>query len=419
MGERRVLFLMHEGVGSTIFQSQVAVHALAMRQLGYAVDVWTFETTRRHLPTSRRNLARVAALGPLPVRLLRGVHVFLPGSDALNALLLAWYLWRSGRRYDVVHARTDYSASVYAFVRRLFGAPLVWDCRGDAYPETAQALDGRRRVPSAVRRVILGDVARHERRAGAACTVANFVSRRLRERKSRSLRGQPTFVIPCAVSSRFFRFDPGLRRARRAELGIGADDVVLVYSGALSTYQGFEAYAGLVSDMRRALGARLRFLVVTPDAEQARALLAERLPADAFMVHAAAYQETNGFLNAADLGALLREASPINDVASPTKFGEYCLAGLPVVIDGNVEQTVALSAAIGNGVSLADAKAGRVEVADDAARAAMATRAVSHFAREVLDMEYARLYETAVGSASPAGSAVPGVSAPRRGASAA
>jgi len=33
---------MHEGIGPTIFHSQIAVHEKEMKKLGYELDIWTF-----------------------------------------------------------------------------------------------------------------------------------------------------------------------------------------------------------------------------------------------------------------------------------------------------------------------------------------------------------------------------------------
>lgn len=384
---------MHEGVGTTIFQSQVAVHALEMAKYGFRIEVWTFETSPKHLAVSRRNLEKLDALGVVPVRLLKGVYVFLPFSDLINALILLFHLRLERAQFDLVHARTDYSASVYSYIARFARIPLIWDCRGDSYAETEQALANRSRIPSFVRNLILRAVERQERRAGAVCEAANFVSHRLRARKKRSLSGQPTFVIPCAVSSRYFFFDSGLRGEVRAALGYSHDDVVLVYSGAMSQYQSFHSYVQLLQRLAANGDTRLRLLVVTPDIERAAACLASRLPSHLYELRTATYGEMNGYLNAADFGMLLREKSPINDVASPTKFGEYCLAGLPVILDGNVEQTVEIAAVLGNGTSCVQLEEGaRLQVVDEETRKAIAQRAMKFFARECLNTDYQQMY---------------------------
>ncbi len=46
--------------------------------------------------------------------------------------------------------------------------------------------------------------------------------------------------------------------------------------------------------------------------------------------------EVYKYLNAADFGILFRENTVMNNVASPTKFAEYMLCGLPVIISEGV-----------------------------------------------------------------------------------
>ena len=397
MSDKKILFLMHEGVGATIFQSQVAVHALEMKRHGYDVEVWTYETSLKSFESSRRNVESFKRLGTLKIRLLRGVYVFLPFSAQVNAFILWCHLRLSTEKFDLIHARADYSAAVYSFIARLAGVPMLWDCRGDSYAETEQALAKRGRVPRLVQRTILRAVERQEALAGATCVAANFVSRLLEARKSRSLHGQPSFVIPCPVSSQYFHLDPRLRVERRAELGYAPDDLVLVYSGAMSTYQSFEAYVDLVGKMMRSGDVHVRLLIVTPDQDRARQYLAGRLPERVYRLRAAPYAAMNGYLNAADYGMLLRDQSPINDVASPTKFGEYCLAGLPVILDGNVQQTMEISTAIGNYESYADVANGkRLRPVDRTRRDAISFRARRFFSREYLNPEYARMYAAAI-----------------------
>ena len=397
MHKKRILFLMHEGVESTIFQSQVAVHALEMQELGYEIEIWTFETTLKSLGSSLRNVAHAETLSTSRVRLLRGIYQFLPFSDLINALVLLFHIRHSSQRFDLVHARTDYSASVYSYIARFVRAPMVWDCRGDSFHETEHSLSKRPRVPRFVKRPILRAIIDQETRAGNACSVANFVSKGLFERKSRSLHGKPHFVIPCAVSSKYFYFDAQLRVEYRSRLGFDRDAVVLVYSGAMSTYQGFEKYADLVLQILLTGDQRVRFLVVTPDHARAMDHLVDRLPRRVYTLCSASYEEMNGYLNAADYGALLRERNRINDVSSPTKFGESCLAGLPVILDGNVQQAREISAEVGNSESYEAVVSGKtlVPVQNDE-RAQIASRSQRIFARRYLNATYDEMYRAAL-----------------------
>jgi hypothetical protein len=91
----------------------------------------------------------------------------------------------------------------------------------------------------------------------------------------------------------------------------------------------------------------MKLLIVTPDIGRMREMCDGIAPAD-FQLHAGKIEEINGFLNAADAGFLLRAHNAINRAAFPTKFAEYCLAGLPVIIDDAVPDCAALADRWGN-----------------------------------------------------------------------
>ena len=60
------------------------------------------------------------------------------------------------------------------------------------------------------------------------------------------------------------------------------------------------------------------------------------------------FYEINKYYNVADFAILIRSDRSLNHVASPTKFGEYCLTGLPVITNNTVKQSESFSKIIGN-----------------------------------------------------------------------
>ena len=65
-------------------------------------------------------------------------------------------------------------------------------------------------------------------------------------------------------------------------------------------------------------------------------------------------------MNAADAAFMLRDSIDTNRVASPTKFAEYCLAGLPVIMTEAVKDAYALAQRLGNYVDKDDPEAIRL-----------------------------------------------------------
>ncbi len=62
-----------------------------------------------------------------------------------------------------------------------------------------------------------------------------------------------------------------------------------------------------------------------------------------WIVASASLPEVNGWLNASDYGFLLRRTDPLNKAASPTKFAEYAITGLGIVMTDAVPDSYALA----------------------------------------------------------------------------
>jgi hypothetical protein len=213
---------------------------------------------------------------------------------------------------------------------------------------------------------------RELRIAGGTCSGALFVTAQLREAMAPYMIDQRSWVIPCLAPEGDFFFDTALRERVRRELGISQDETVYVYSGSLATYQCFEqtiaAFKVALTD-----GQNARLIVLTPEVERARRVCAD-VPMPRIIVKSVQHADVNAYLNAADFGMLLRDSSPVNVVAFPTKFAEYAMAGLKVVMKASPPACVAMARQFGNDVTPGHAAAPwsveeRVRCASSAAQA--------------------------------------------------
>jgi hypothetical protein len=89
---------------------------------------------------------------------------------------------------------------------------------------------------------------------------------------------------------------------------------------------------------------RAYFLAITTQPDGMRRVIrhAGLRPEDA-MVVSVPHDEVASYLTAADVGLLLREKSPVNEVASPVKFGEYLASGTPVIMSDGIGDYSALT----------------------------------------------------------------------------
>ena len=228
---------------------------------------------------------------------------------------------------------------------------FVYDCRGDAEAEFAREAQTQA-LPPARAEAVLRRIRAARRAAVAGASLVLAVSEPLRDLLVARYGLDPARarVVPGAADEAKFHPDDADRWAMRRELGLEGRFVV-VFPGRFGRWhyneETFEVVRGLLDADPQAF-----FLILTPDEGAARALAERRLPAGRYAIRSAQHREVPRFLRAADLGILLRAADPINVAACPTKFGEFVMTGLPVLISAGIGDCSGFVAAQRAGVVL-------------------------------------------------------------------
>jgi len=395
----RGAFVLFEGLLPTVIDSQVLAHVRMVREmLGIDLTVVAFACTADVFAQSKaaHEHARQTAGGE--VHLFRGIRPALPGSLVINRQRLGQALDAVGA-VSFLHARGDYAAAVTGPLAQERALPMLWDCRGDSLAELRERIgttSPARRLPLAARAWMSQQ---DSKRAGRTCAGACFVSQALRELMADYIGAKPSWVLPCLADENAFFFDVALRQRMRAQLGFGDGEPVYAYSGSLAGYQCFDEVVDTFNATLR-LQPSARLLILTPYAEAARKKLAD-LPADRVVCKAVGYAEVNSHLNAADFGFLLRDNTPVNHVAFPTKFAEYAMAGLQVIMKQSPPSCVAEAQALGNLLPLAEAS--RAAILPQAQRAALAQAARERMGRRASIQHFADIYQTLAALTPPSG----------------
>ena len=137
-------------------------------------------------------------------------------------------------------------------------------------------------------------------------------------------------VIPCAVDVAILS-DTEKRGTKRERMGL-SDRLVIAYVGSTVAYQQPRQMANLFSQIRKKLPQAF-FLGITKSTQTFRDLLSELgVPEQDYLLTSLPHEQVMEMLQMGDVGLLLRGDSLLNQVSSPTKFGEYLLAGLPVLL---------------------------------------------------------------------------------------
>lgn len=145
-------------------------------------------------------------------------------------------------------------------------------------------------------------------------------------------------VFPSVASRKRFVFDPGRRAHQRRALGLDGRFIVAYNGNLLGRWQVPDK---LVEVFRIIHAERpdAMFLVLTPEDHWRFIrphLEAAGLPPDSFMLRSCPHGEVADHLCAADVGLLLRDRHPMNEVAAPGKFAEYVLCGLPIIMTDGI-----------------------------------------------------------------------------------
>ena len=337
-GFGRVLYITHNGLTEPLGRRQVLPYLTGLSARGWRLTVISFEKRETAVPEALARVTEIASAAGIlwrPLRYHNRPPVVGTAGDISRGLVSAL---RLARHADLIHARS----TVPALMARLTAAgvriPWIFDLRGLLAQEYVDAGHWHRngwltRLTAAVELKLI-------RSADGLVTLTRRVVEDL-PRPPAAAGCRRETVIPCSVDLDVFRPSESWRREVRSELGWG-DEPVLVYSGSLGSWYKLGEMLDFFETARRATRG-LRFLLLTPqtdiaeDAARLRGLApvvsARKLAPDAVPRHLAACDAGICFLG--------RHASKI--ASSPTKYGEYLAAGLPVITNGWIGDAAALA----------------------------------------------------------------------------
>jgi hypothetical protein len=146
------------------------------------------------------------------------------------------------------------------------------------------------------------------------------------------------FVLyPCLSDSNKFFFNSSIRQIYREKLGYSDSDIVILYAGGINSKWHMSNFIFDFFNESSLQNEKFKFLFLSADLKEIESSL-EKFPIlrknCTFLK--VENSEVSNYLNASDFGTLFREDTIMNNVASPTKFAEYMLCGLPTIISDNV-----------------------------------------------------------------------------------
>ncbi len=141
---------------------------------------------------------------------------------------------------------------------------------------------------------------------------------------------QNSCIIPCATKGNF-KIDSKKRQALRTQYGIN-EKIVFCYVGSAESYQLPEAMCRFFAEILSAFPNSFLLILSHHQEVFLNYLKASKIDSSHYKVLSVQHEDIFNLLQMGDIGLLLRDNSIVNHVASPTKFAEYLICGLPVII---------------------------------------------------------------------------------------
>lgn len=327
MKRASVLYLSYDGLTDPLGQSQILPYLKNLAP-GYAIHIISFEKRDRFAAEGARMAGVCSEIGIAwhPLR----YHKFPP---VLSTLFDLWRLrWDAGRlhrkhKFGIVHCRSYVTSLVGLWFKKRHAVRFIFDMRGFWADERVEGDIWNLKNP--VFRMIYSFFKKKEREFVSRADHVVALTEKARVEISSWQLATKVTVIPCCADPDLF--DPGHIKAEarnnlRSELGLRAEDFVLLYLGSWGTwYQTNEMlqFFGMLRESVR--GARL--LLVTPDAPD----LTDCEFKDAVLIRSVPRKEVPLFISLASAGICFILPSFSKKASSATKLAEMLMMGLPVV----------------------------------------------------------------------------------------
>jgi glycosyltransferase involved in cell wall biosynthesis len=320
-----ILFFVPEwpALDSPILHAQVLSVASFLNQEGFVCRFAGAET-------SRSRALEAAAV----ITTRYNVQAFI--APVLPPRAGAWDCWRScWKVYGHMRKELAHAAITHVYARSFIGS--MW-ARKLARRLKAVSIFDVRGVVGLERQLGSGPniksrlLAYLELQEGRRVDRLSTVSENLRQYLSLQTNRHHVTVIPSCVNEHHFYFDPSARSEMRAKLGLSEHDILLCYSGGVSSWQRIGDIVSLLKQVCFA-ESRCKALFLTNSQEELFRRVEEvQFPQAQAFVIGCPHHEVHQYLSAADAGLIMRHDTTVNNVASPVKVGEYLACGLPVIL---------------------------------------------------------------------------------------
>lgn len=316
----------------TVFQTQVINWIQHLEEKGLIVRlVLTEPLAYCSSKKSRYDINYIRSKIKCPI-----YHVYAARPSAqVSQLMIALQLYRIVRRNIskdqrvILQTRSSLYVRTLATLKKLLGSRLkiAFDSRG----ASAEEMVYQKRMDASLE-ISYKRLLAQEKAMISLSDIVLCVSQALIEyhKNKTNIRDDRFHVNSCNADSRLFFYDVGVRKVSRDKHNISENELIFVYSGGLDMKWHIPGELFKLFKQITASVPRSKILILSKDKVPTE--LFGMIDSQRVILTTAENEEINHYLNMADFGIIIRENIALNNVASPTKFAEYMLAGLPVLI---------------------------------------------------------------------------------------
>ncbi|PKO07309.1 MAG: hypothetical protein CVU41_01015 [Chloroflexi bacterium HGW-Chloroflexi-3] len=234
--------------------------------------------------------------------------------------------------YDVniIHGESIYPSIYSSKVCKKLDTKLIFDVHGIAPEESEMNGEGSARINA---------LKKAEEQIINSSKVNVFVSNEMKKhfQKKYNRSFENSIIIPTCVDTQNFYMGFENRQKMRKKLGIN-ERFVFLYLGALNVWQWPEAMFNLFGQIHKMISNSYFYLLVPKAYHQKLVeMIKDRgISEENYTIDQVDQDKVGSIISIADTGFLLREEHPVNQVAYPTKAGEYLAAGIPIITTKNV-----------------------------------------------------------------------------------
>lgn len=326
MHQVKSLYLSYDGLTDALGQSQVLPYLCGLSAKGYLITVISFEKLGSYL-NNKDNIEQICAANDIqwkPQRYHKRPPILSTLFD-LYVLKNAVKKLLKSDEHQIVHCRSYLTSIIGLYAKRKWGTKFIFDMRGFWADERVEG--GLWNLSNVIHRMIYAYfIGKEKLFVKEADYIVSLTNNAKEEIESWGVKTAPIEVIPTCVDLQHFNpltISEELRKNKRAELGVGPSDFLLVYAGSWGTWYLIKEITRFFEFLKKQ-SEHSRFLIVTPDRVK------EPVSSDIIIIKAQR-SEMPLLLSCANGFVFFIKPSYSKKASSATKLGEVMAMNVPVV----------------------------------------------------------------------------------------